>query len=217
MAGAGHSQRDRAFPLTFTVVMTVLVVVPQFISVPFTMNVLNLFCIWSIMGLGWNFIGGYTGQVSNGHALFFAVGAYVGGLSLKWYGLTPWISMWLGVIIAGAMAYVIGKPLLRLRGHYFAIATMALVECARIIFLNWNWIGGATGVSFQMRRLSPWFTMQFKSKHDFYYICLGFLALFIILTRMMERSKFGYCCRAIKANQESAESSGVDAARYKRR
>ncbi len=209
-------KKNRNFILTFAVVMLVLVVVPQFITRPFAMNVLILFCIWGIMGLGWNFIGGYTGQVSNGHALFFAVGAYVSGLALRWYSISPWISMWMGMVVAGAIAYIIGTPLLRLRGHYFAIATMALVECARIIFLNWNWIGGATGVSFQMRKLSPWFTMQFKSKHEFFYICLGFLALFIVLTKIMEGTKFGYYCRAIKANQESAESSGVDAARYKR-
>ena len=209
-------RKNKSFIMTFIAVILVLTVVPQFITRPFTMNVLILFCIWAIMGLGWNFIGGYTGQVSNGHALFFAIGAYVGGLSLKWYGISPWVSMWVGVVIAGAVAYAIGTPLLRLRGHYFAIATMALVECARIIFLNWNWIGGATGVSFQMKKLSPWLTMQFKSKHEFFYICLGFLALFIILTKIMEGSKFGYYCRAIKANQESAESSGVDAACYKR-
>ena len=160
-------KKNRGFILTFAIVMAALIIVPQFITRPFTMNVMVLFSIWAIMGLGWNFIGGYTGQVSNGHALFFAIGAYVGGLSLKWYGISPWISMWIGVVIAGAIAYVIGTPLLRLRGHYFAIATMALVECARIIFLNWNWIGGATGVSFQMRKLSPWFTMQFRSKHEF--------------------------------------------------
>ncbi len=209
-------KNNKKFIGTFAIIMAVLIIVPQFISRPFTMNVMVLFAIWAIMGLGWNFIGGYTGQVSNGHALFFAVGAYVGGLALRWYGISPWISMWIGVVIAGAIAYVIGTPLLRLRGHYFAIATMALVECARIIFLNWNWIGGATGVSFQMRRMSPWVTMQFKSKHEFFYICLAFLALTIILTKIMENSKFGYYCRAIKANQESAESSGVDAARYKR-
>lgn len=209
-------RNNRGFLLTFVLFMAALIIVSRFISRPFTMNVLILFCIWAIMGLGWNFIGGYCGQVSNGHALFFAIGAYVGGLALRWYTISPWISMWMGLLIAGAVAYVVGTPLLRLRGHYFAIATMALVECARIIFLNWNWIGGATGVSFQMRKLSPWFTMQFKSKHEFFYICLGFVALVVILSKLMENSKFGYYCRAIKANQESAESSGVDAARYKR-
>lgn len=216
MTSENSQGKNRRFLAMFVGIMLVLAVIPQFISRPFAMNVMILFTIWAIMGLGWNFIGGYTGQVSNGHALFFAVGAYVGGLCMKWYSMTPWISMWIGVAISGTLAFVIGTPLLRLRGHYFAIATMALVECARIIFLNWNWIGGATGVSFLNKKLPSWYSLQFVGKHDFYYVCLIFLAVTVILMKLMETSKFGYCCRAIKANQESAESSGVDAARYKR-
>lgn len=209
-------KKHKSFLLTFGIVMAALIIIPLFIKRQFSVNVLILCVIWSIMGIGWNFIGGYTGQVSNGHALFFAIGAYVGGLCLKWYGMSPWISMWIGMAISVAFAYIVGTPLLRLRGHYFAIATMALVECGRIIFLNWQWIGGATGVSFLNKALPELYTWQFKAKLPFYFLCLIFLGLFVILTKWMETSKFGYYCRAIKANQESAESSGVNAAKYKR-
>ena len=207
--------KNRTFMIEFVIVMAILIIVPMFMSRPFQVNVLILSAIWAIMGLGWNFIGGYTGQVSNGHAMFYAIGAYVGALTLKWYHISPWLSMWLGVIISMAVAFVIGRPLFRLRGHYFAIATMALVEATRVIFLNWNWIGASTGVSFFDKTRPEWFTMQFVAKKPSYYIALGFMALFITVTRIMEQSKFGYYCRAIKANQDSAESSGVDAARYK--
>lgn len=209
-------KKHKSFLLTYAVVMLALVIIPLFIKREFSVNVLILCVIWSIMGVGWNFIGGYTGQVSNGHALFFAIGAYVGALCMKWYQMSPWISMWIGIAISAGFAYVVGTPLLRLRGHYFAIATMALVECGRIIFLNWNWIGGATGVSFLNKALPEWYSWQFVAKHPFYYVCLVFLGIFIILTKWMETSKFGYYCRAIKANQDSAESSGVNAAKYKR-
>ena len=195
--------------------MAVLIIVPMFMTRPFQINVLILSAIWAIMGIGWNFIGGYTGQVSNGHAMFYAIGAYVGALSLKWFQISPWISMWFGVIISMVVAAIIGLPLFRLRGHYFAIATMALVECTRVVFLNWNWIGGSTGVSYFEKGMSEWYTLQFVAKRPFYYVALGFMAIFVILTKVMEKTKFGYYCRAIKANQESAESSGVDAARYK--
>jgi len=207
---------NRKFLTTFSIIIAALVIVPIFIRREFTVNVLILCCIWSIMGLGWNFIGGYAGQVSNGHALFYAIGAYTGALCMNWFSMTPWLSMWIGVAISVAIAYILGAPLLRLRGHYFAIATMAVVECARIIFLNWELIGGATGVSFQKLDLPGWYTWQFVKKHPFYYLCLGFLVAFILLTRVLENSKFGYYCRAIRANQESAESTGVNAARYKR-
>jgi len=197
--------------------MAVLIIVPMFIMREFAMNVLILCTIWSIMGIGWNIIGGYAGQISNGHALFYAIGAYVGAMTMKWFQMTPWISMWIGVLLSMVIAFVIGTPLLRLRDHYFAISTMALVECTRIIFLNWKLIGAATGVSFFYKKLPTWYSWQFANKHPFYYISLGFMALCIILTKAIESSKFGYYCRAIKANQESAESSGIDAAKYKRR
>lgn len=208
-------QRNRTFMIEFILIMAVLIIAPLFMKRPFQVNVLILSAIWAIMGIGWNFIGGYTGQVSNGHAMFYAIGAYVSALSLHWFKISPWISMWLGVVISMAVAYIIGLPLFRLRGHYFAIATMALVECTRVVFLNWNWIGGSTGISFFEKGLSEWYTLQFVAKEPFYYVALGFMALFIILTKIMEKSKFGYYCRAIKANQDSAESSGVNAARYK--
>lgn len=208
-------KRNRTFAFEFFAVMAVLIIVPMFMTRPFQINVLILSAIWAIMGIGWNFIGGYTGQVSNGHAMFYAIGAYVGALSLKWFQISPWISMWFGVIISMVVAAIIGLPLFRLRGHYFAIATMALVECTRVVFLNWNWIGGSTGVSYFEKGMSEWYTLQFVAKKPFYYVALGFMAIFVILTKVMEKTKFGYYCRAIKANQESAESSGVDAARYK--
>jgi branched-chain amino acid transport system permease protein len=209
-------RNNKNFFATFTVIIAALIVIPLFIKREFAVNVLILCAIWSIMGLGWNFIGGYAGQVSNGHALFYAIGAYTGGLCMNWFQMTPWISMWIGVAISALIAFILGAPLLRLRGHYFAIATMALVECARIIFLNWGLIGGATGVSFQNLNLPAWYSLQFVKKHPFYYVCLVFLVIFVILTKIMENSKFGYYCRAIKANQESAEGSGVNAAKYKR-
>jgi branched-chain amino acid transport system permease protein len=208
-------KKNRGFILSFIIIMAAMIIIPMFMTRPFSVNVLILSAIWAIMGLGWNFIGGYAGQVSNGHAMFFAIGAYAGALSLKWFRITPWISMWLGVIICMAVAFLIGKPLFRLRGHYFAIATMALVECTRVIFLNWAWIGGSTGISFFDKSLPEWYSLQFMKKLPFYYVCLAFMAVFVILTKVMEKSKFGFYCRAIKANQDSAESSGVDAAKYK--
>lgn len=206
---------DKKFTQIFFAVMAVLIIVPIFIQRAFTVNVLILCLIWSIMGIGWNFIGGYTGQVSNGHALYFAIGAYVGALSLKWFGLTPWVSMWIGALLSAALAFVIGMPLLRLNGHFFSIATMAIVECSRIIFLNWGFIGGATGVTFLNKKLPSIYTLQFVAKHPFYYVCLAFLMAFILLSKFLENTRFGYYCRAIKANQDSAQSVGINTTRYK--
>lgn len=207
---------EKSFIRQSAIIMVILMLAPIFLNKEFAIATLCLSVIWAIMGLGWNVVGGYAGQVSNGHAMFFAIGAYVGALSLKWFQISPWISMWIGAALCMGIAFVIGYPLLRLRGHYFAIATMAIVECVRIIFTNWNFIGGATGVSFYEKNMNPLYTLQFTNRVPFYYICLGFMLLFIILSRVMEKSKFGYYCRAIKANQDSAESAGVNSALYKR-
>ena len=188
----------------------------MFIQRPFQLNVLILCTIWAIMGLGWNIIGGYCGQVSNGHALFLGIGAYVGAMCMKHLGLTPWISFIFSILLCMAVAFVIGTPLLRLRDHVFAISSQTLAESFRIIFLNWALIGGATGISFFDKERSAWYTWQFADKHPFYYICLAFMLACVILTKVFQESRIGYYCRAIKANQDSAESTGVHAAKYKR-
>lgn len=208
--------QEKSFVRTAVIVMAVLAVLPLIGRKEFFVSTLCLSVIWGIMGLGWNVLGGYTGQVSNGHAMYFAFGAYTGALFLKWWHVTPWLSMWVGALISGCVAFIVGYPLLRLRGHYFSIATMAIVECVRIIFTNWNLVGGATGVSYFEKKMNPWYSLQFANRVPFYYICLCFMLLFIIICKCIERSKFGYYCRAIKANQDSAEAAGVNAAAYKR-
>ena len=207
---------NKNFIRQFLIVSSILILIPIFIRRPFQMNVLILCVIWAIMGLGWNIIGGYGGQVSNGHALFLGIGAYVGAMTMKYLQMTPWISFIFSVLLCMAVAFVIGTPLLRLRDHVFAISSQVLVEICRIIFLNWTFIGGATGLSFFNQNLSEWYTWQFADKHPFYYICLAFMLICVLLTKVFQESRFGYYCRAIKANQDSAESTGVYAAKYKR-
>lgn len=207
---------EKGFIRQTVIIMLVLCLIPAVYHGEFFVSTLCLSVIWGLMGLGWNVIGGYAGQVSNGHAMYFAIGAYTGALCLKWWNITPWISMWIGALLCAVIAFIIGYPLLRLRGHYFAISTMAIVECVRIIFTNLNVIGGATGVSFMAKKVSPWYSLQFKNRVIYYYICLAFMLAFIIICRAIQKSKFGYYCRAIKANQDSAESAGVNAAAYKR-
>lgn len=207
---------EKGFVRQTILVFLVLALLPVLSQGDFFVSTLCLSVVWAIMGIGWNIVGGYAGQVSNGHAMYFAIGAYTGALCLKWYNITPWVSMWIGVVISMVLAFIIGYPLLRLRGHYFAIATMAIVECVRIIFTNWKWIGGATGVSFFVKGQSSLYTLQFNNRIPYYFICLGFMLVAVIVSRVIQQSKFGYYCRAIKANQDSAESAGVNSTYYKR-
>ena len=145
MRGKALLQAEKSFITQTGIIFVVLALIPLISSGEFFVSTLCLSVIWAIMGIGWNIIGGYAGQVSNGHAMYFAVGAYVGALGLEWFGMSPWITMWVGVLLSMLLAFLIGYPLLRLRGHYFAIATMAIVECVRIICTNWNLIDAPRG------------------------------------------------------------------------
>lgn len=193
----------------------VAIALPLVLSGNFPRHVMTMMVIWTILGLGWNFIGGYAGQISNGHSLFFGLGAYTCALTMQWFQLSPWIAMWIGVLISVLMAFLIGKPLLRLKDHIFAIATMAVSECARIIFLNTKELGGATGVYFFNKNLNRVYSMQFENNLQYYYVYLIFALLVIGLTKYLDKSKFCYYLRAIKGNEMAAQSMGIDTPKYK--
>lgn len=201
--------------LLFVIIFLIIMLFPLLTKSIFSMHIMCLIFIWAIMGMGWNLIGGYAGQVSNGHALFYGIGAYACGIGMGYYNISPWVSMWIGVLLSGAVAFILGKPLLRLKGHYFSVATMAVAECGRIIFLNWGYVGGATGVDFLNNKKPSWFTMQFDSKVPYYYIFFIFVVFVFLITLKLDKSKFGYYLRAIKANEDSAQSIGIDTAKYK--
>lgn len=197
--------------------LIVAILFPQIVRVRFVWNLLSLIMVWAVVGMGWNVIGGYCGQVSNGHSLFYGIGAYTVAITCQYWKISPWISIWLGVIISMVVAFVFGKPLLRLKGHVFAISTMALAECARIIFVNWKWVGGATGVYIYTKGVNEYLYMQFKNPLNYYYVFLIFVVAILVMIKILDKSKFFYYLRTIKGNEMAAESVGIDVAKYKNR
>lgn len=201
--------------LMLLITLIILIVLPLILRGQFIRNLLILTLIWSIVGMGWNVIGGYTGQVSNGHSLYYGLGAYSVALSMSYFKLTPWIAMILGVGVSMIMAFILGKPLLRLKGHVFAIATMALAESARIIFINVKFTGGAAGVYLFNKNLNSWLYMQFSNSLHYYYVYLAFTLAILLLIKILDKSKFFYYLRTIKGNEVAAESIGINVAKYK--
>ena len=197
--------------------LIVAILFPQIVRVRFVWNLLSLIMVWAVVGLGWTVIGGYCGQVSNGHSLFYGIGAYTVAITCQYWKISPWISIWLGAVISMVVAFVFGKPLLRLKGHVFAISTMALAECARIIFVNWKWVGGATGVYIYTKGVNEYLYMQFKNPLNYYYVFLIFVVAILVMIKILEKSKFFYYLRTIKGNEMAAESVGIDVAKYKNR
>lgn len=197
--------------------LIVAILFPQIVRVRFVWNLLSLIMVWAVVGMGWNVIGGYCGQVSNGHSLFYGIGAYTVAITCQYWKISPWISIWLGAVISMVVAFIFGKPLLRLKGHVFAISTMALAECARIIFVNRKWVGGATGVYIYTKGVNEYLYMQFKNPLNYYYVFLIFVVAILVMIKILDKSKFFYYLRTIKGNEMAAESVGIDVAKYKNR
>lgn len=189
---------------------------PFLFSRPFLIRMGILVLLWSLLGLAWNLIGGYGGQVSLGHAVFFGLGAYTSTVLLTKWHISPWIGMLVGGLVAAVAAVVIGWPTFRLQGHYFAIATIAAGEIFAILFRNWEWVGGAVGIYLPLERGDRLLAFQFhESKVPYYYIVLALLLLAIGVSVVVERSRIGYYLRALKADQDAARSLGVPITRYK--
>ena len=162
----------------------------------------------------WNIIGGYAGQISVGHAMFFGAGAYMPLLVYQHWQLPPLVGVPLGIGASLVLALVIGVPTFRLQGHYFSMATIAVAELIRIVVSNWDFLGAAIGL--QGPAISRhWWDLTFRSAVPYYYIFLAVLALLLAVTWQMQRRRLGYYLGAIRAGERAARSLGVPVRRYK--
>jgi branched-chain amino acid transport system permease protein len=162
----------------------------------------------------WNLIGGYAGQVSVGHTVFFGAGAYAAIAGYTHFGLPPIAGAPIGALIAILIAALIGVPTLRLSGHYFSMATIAVAELMRVLIINWEWVGGAQGISGPAVPRTV-LDLSFISAMPYYYLFLAVLGAILFLTWRIEESRMGFYLRAIKDSERAARSLGVAAGRYK--
>jgi branched-chain amino acid transport system permease protein len=184
-------------------------VVPFFVKDVNVQNIMVLTLMYAALSQSWNILGGYCGQISLGHALYFGLGAYTTTLLFTKFGVLPWFGMLGGGLISALIALALGYPCFRLRGHYFVIATIVIAEISYLLFLNWDWAGAALGIDVPVRGDS-WATFQFtRSKLPFYYFALVFCCVAWLVTWWLEDSKWGYWWRAVKDNPDAAESLGV--------
>jgi branched-chain amino acid transport system permease protein len=205
-AGAGY--------LLILVLLVVAVFVPLFVESPSHQNIAILILMAAQMGVAWNIVGGYAGQVSLGQAAFYGFGAYTSTLLFAKLGINPWLAMIVGGVMAALISILIGWSCFRLKGHYFAMATIAVAEIIQIMFTNWEFAGGAVGLTIPMDQ-QGWDVFVFASKVPYYYIALGLLVLTLMANLLIERSYFGYYFRAIKDEPDAARSLGVNLRKYK--
>lgn len=163
--------------------------------------------MWVVIGSSWNLLSGYTGQVSFGHAIFFGVGAYTAGLCVTKLGISAWWGMLLGGPVAMIIGFIIGWICFRLRGPYFALATIAVGEIFLQIAKVWrDFTEGMQGILI---------IQTFRSKIIYYYLALALAAACVFTIHRVMRSKWGYYFIAIREDQDAAEAMGVSAFRYK--
>jgi branched-chain amino acid transport system permease protein len=187
---------------------------PLVFATPSQQRIGALVLLYAISASAWNIVGGYAGQVSVGHAMFFGCGAYGTLASYSHFGLPPIVGLPIGVTASIAIAALIGVPTLRLSGHYFSMATIAVAELVRLVVTNTEWLGGAQGLSGPAAPRTA-LDLSFISALPYYYLFLAVLAGLIGLTWHMERSRTGYYLRAIRDSERAARSLGAAAARYK--
>jgi branched-chain amino acid transport system permease protein len=207
---AGLLPRRRNQLLVAAAVFAAIALSPFLVRDVYLQNVLVLTLLYAAVSQSWNILGGYCGQISLGHALYFGIGAYATSVLFVNYGVVPWGGMIVGGVLSAAIALLLGYPCFRLKGHYFSIATIVIAEIGLVLVHNWDFVGGALGIQWPFGADS-WWTLQFaRDKVPYVHLALALLAVTWFVTFLIEDSRWGYWWRAVKDNPEAAESLGVE-------
>ncbi len=189
-----------------------LLAFPLFPHSSFAMATMIQFLMFSVYGMGWNTIGGYGGQVDLGKAQYVGIGAYTTAVLLIRWDIPFWVSMPIGVCFAVTWSFIIGYPLFRLKGHYFAIATIATSLVLKDIFEVWDFVGAARGLEISPIKYHPpdFLRLIFRQDIYYYYVILGFFFLGILYVNWFRKSQLGYQLHSIKDNEHVAQSLGIN-------
>ncbi|MFG1343332.1 branched-chain amino acid ABC transporter permease [Xanthobacter autotrophicus DSM 431] len=174
---------------------------------------------FAYMASAWNFVCGYVGQVSLGHSAFSGIAGYATVLLFTGLGLSPWIGMLLGGLLAAIVSVPVGYATFRLKGPYFTLTTIAFAEILRIWLENTDEVlgiplKGAQGLTVPPVGGSSFWAFQFDGKLAYYFIILAMLLMVMAATHVMERSRLGFYLKAIRGNRDGAEALGIDPTRY---
>ena len=206
---SAHARKRRTQLATAAVVAAVVACLPLVVTDVYVQHIIVLTLMYAALSQSWNILGGYCGQISLGHALYFGIGAYATALLYTKFGVLPWGGMLAGGVLAALAALALGYPCFRLAGHYYSIATLVIAEAGYLLVLNWDWAGAALGIQMSMGPDS-WLNFQFaRDKLPFIYFALGLACVTWLVTWKIEDSRWGYWWRAVKDNADAAESLGV--------
>ena len=198
----------RAHMAVVVVVFAAFMAVPLWITADYQLNILFRIFLFAALGLAWNLVGGYAGQLSLVHAAFFGIGGYGMSLFHDKLGVPSWPALLLAVVVAVLAAGAIGRVAFRLRGPYFALATIAFAEVLRHVAKNLQFTGGDVGL-----QAPALFAGEIS--RSFYWAAVILTTIAFGLSEWTARSRFGYYLMAIRENEDTALAVGVPAPRYK--
>ena len=211
---AGSLARINPYHAAGIATLLVLPFLLDSIGMAFYVNMIFLALMYGIAALAWNLMMGYTGLFSLGHAVFFGVGSYTVAILALYYNVTPWVGLILAGVTAGLLGLVLSPPLLRLRSHWFTLATIALGEIFRLSFAHWDYVGGSSGLQMPIseRRL---YYLQFTGATIYSYIALGVLAVELIVLWRIVNSRIGFYLQTIREDELVAQTLGINTFKYK--
>ena len=189
---------------------------PVLLPHPFVLTIATQAAIWALLAASWDLLSGYTGQISFGHAGFFALGAYGAAVSTKHAGVSPWLGLLVGAGVAAAIGLLTGFPALRLRGHYLALVTLGLAEIIRLVAQNWlDLTGGPFGIH-DFRSFPGLPAGALLHRQAMYVVVVAIVVVSVaIMYHVCERTTTGQAFRAIREDEVLAQTLGIDTTRYK--
>lgn len=211
---AGQALSTRLRPMAaLGAVLAAMLVVPIAIGNEFIYHIFITMCIFAALSTAWNIVGGYAGQLSLGHAIFYGIGSYV-GVMLVAMGISPWIGMFAGAVLAAFVAIVISYPCFRLRGPFFALATVAFLEVFRVLALHFRDLtGGATGMMIPLN--VGWEWMVFRERLAALIIAFGLLLVILAIAWRIRTHRLGFRLIATRERESAARAAGIDTVRIK--
>lgn len=194
--------------------LSLLLIIPWLLDSPFAIHIFVTICVFGALSTAWNIVGGYAGQLSLGHTIFYGVGGYSAALLIQHFGLSPWLGMWAGAILSVGIAVGIGYPAFRLRGPFFSLATIAFLEVIRLLAIHFHgFTGGSAGLIVPLK--IGWAWMIFQDKFNYLIIAFGLLVLSLFVSWAVRTTRLGYYLIAVREREDAASAAGISTTRVK--
>ncbi|MBS3757145.1 MAG: branched-chain amino acid ABC transporter permease [Desulfobacterales bacterium] len=200
--------------IAYAALIVIVVLTGMLVSNAYHLQLLTFIGINTLLALGLNMLMGYAGQISLGHAAFYGIGAYTTAILTVHYAISPWLALPAAILIAMAIAYIVGVPTLKLSGYYLGMGTLGFGMIVHILFREWSGVtGGASGfIGIPPLELGP---VSFSSGRNYFYLVWAIVLLSLIICRRIIDSRLGRGLRSIHDGEKAARAVGVNTGKLK--